>query len=265
MQTMVNQFGYFEKWRILDLSHASPFQNLALEEALVQGDVSGDFIPTVRLWVNPPAAVIGRFQDVKSEVDVEFCERNGIQIVRRFTGGGAVYHDEGNLNFTIVMPKPENIRLLEFHEINATIVQDCLKRFGLESEFVPPNSVEVSGKKISGAAAGFGRNLTLWHSSILVSTDITTPALALSPSRREFKTTHVRSRWRPVTTLEAALGKRVSLNEVKTCLLQSFHKLTDTKLEPLPLLSAEEQLMQTLLASKYSSYEWNYLGNWSNS
>jgi len=265
MQTMVNQSKYVEKWRILDLSYASVFQNLALEEALVQSDVTGGVIPTVRLWVNPPATVIGRFQDVKSEIDIEFCERNDIQIVRRFTGGGAVYHDEGNLNFTIVTPKPENIRLLEFHKINAAIVQDCLNRFGLENEFVPPNSIEVSGKKISGAAAGFGRNSTLWHSSILVSTDTATPALALSPSQREFQTTHVRSKWRPVTTLEAELGKRVSLNDVKTCLLQSFREFADSKLEPLPLLSAEEQLMRTLFASKYSSYEWNYLGMWPNS
>lgn len=263
MQTMVNQARSSRTWRILDLSYSSPFQNLALEEALVQGDLSGDFTPTIRVWVNPSAAVIGRFQDIKSEVDIEFCEQNGIQIVRRFTGGGAVYHDEGNLNFTIVMPKPESIRLLEFHKNNAYVVQDCLNRLGLKSEFIPPNSLEISGKKISGAAAGFDRKLSLWHSSILVSTDIAMPTRVLSPSRRYFKTTHVRSRWKPVTTLEAALGKHVPLSEVKTCLLRSFEKLKDSELQPLPLSDAEEQRMRALFARKYSIYEWNFLGTWS--
>jgi lipoate-protein ligase A len=264
MQTMVNQFKHLKKWRILDVSYTSAFQNLALEEALVRGDLATEFNPTVRFWVNPAAVVIGRFQDVRSEVDAEFCERNGIQVVRRFTGGGAVYHDEGNLNFTIVMPKPENMGLLEFHRINASIVQDCVNRFGLESEFVPPNSVEVSGKKISGAAACFNRRLVLWHSSILVSTNIAIPTIALSPSRIESKKTWVRSRWKPMTTLEAALGKRVQLNHVKACLLQSFQKKSNSRLQYLPMSSGEERLTDMLFANKYSRYEWNYLGTWSN-
>jgi lipoate-protein ligase A len=249
-----------EIWRILDLSYPSASQNLALEEALVQGRLSGDFTPTIRVWVNPAAAVIGRFQDVKSEVDVEFCRQKGIQIVRRFTGGGAVYHDEGNLNFTMVAPKPERMGLLELHKTNSSIVKECLKRLGLKSEFTPPNSIEVSGRKISGAAAGFHRNLSLWHWSILVSTDLAVLRLVLSPSRRYFKTTRVRSRWRPVTTLEAALGRHMPLNEVKACLLRSFEKLNDANAEPLPLSDAEEKRMHDLFTSKYSSYEWNYLG-----
>jgi lipoate-protein ligase A len=257
---MVNQFRYPEKWRVLDLSYASAHHNLALEEALFYGDLSNDFNPTVRLWVNPAATVIGRFQDVKSEVDVEFCIRNGIQVVRRFTGGGAVYHDGGNLNFTIVMPKPENIALLEFHRINASIIQDCVNRLGLESEFVSPNSIEVSSKKISGAAACFNRKLALWHSSILVSTDTAISTVALAPSRREAQTTYVRSRWKPMATLEAMLGKPAPLSCVKTHLLQSFQKMSNAKLQHMSTTSSEERLTLTLLANKYSRYEWNYLG-----
>jgi len=263
MHTMVNLAGTYETWRILDLSYASASQNLALEEALVQDDLSEDFTPTIRVWINPPAAVIGRFQDVKSEVDMKFCEQNQIQIVRRFTGGGAVYHDEGNLNFTIVMPKPESVGLLEFHKINALIIQDCLSGLGLISEFTPPNSVEIAGKKISGAAAGFYRKQSLWHASILISTDIVTATHVLSPSRRNFEATHVRSRWKPVTTLEASLGKYVPLDEVKTCLLRSFEKLNGARLQSLPLSDAETKRMHNLLLSKYSNYEWNHLGTWS--
>ena len=257
---MVNQFTYPEKWRVLDLSHPSASQNLALEEALLQGGLPNDFNPTVRLWIDPKATVIGRFQDVNSEVDVEFCRRNGIQVVRRFTGGGAVYHDGGNLNFTIVMPKPETIGLLEFHRINASIIQDCVTSLGLESVFVSPNSIEVSSKKISGAAACFGRKLALWHSSILVSTDTTISAIALAPSRREAKTTGVRSRWKPMTTLEALLGKPMPLSHAKTILLQSFQKLSNSRLQRMPTTLDEERLTLALLANKYSKYEWNYLG-----
>jgi len=262
MQTMVKQERSSDTWRILDLSYASPFQNLALEEALIQGDQSDNFTPTIRVWVDPPTAVIGRFQHVPSEVDIDFCEENNIQIARRLTGGGAVYHDEGTLNFTIVTPKPESISLLEYHRINASVIQDWLNELGLKSEFIPPNSIEFSGKKISGAAAGFSRKLSLWHSSILISTDVPMLTRALSPSRRDSNTTHVRSRWRPVTTLEEALGRHIPLNEGKACLLQSFQKLKDSKLEPLPLSHAEEQRMFTLFSGKYSSWEWRNLGTW---
>jgi lipoate-protein ligase A len=256
---MVNRKPSSETWRILEISYASPFQNLALEEALAQSTPSEGFIPTVRIWVNPPTAVLGRFQHVDSEVDIEFCERNDIRIARRFTGGGAVYHDEGNLNLTVVTQRPEGISLLEFHRKNASVVQDFLASYGLDSEFVSPNSIQIAGKKISGAAAGFCRHLALWHASTLVSTDTVTLGQVLSPSQRTFETSFTRSRWKPVTTLATTLGRHVDLSEAKETLLRSFRKLNNAKLQPGRLSDAEEQRMRLLLA-KYSSREWNRLG-----
>lgn len=188
---------------------------------------------------------------------MEVCAREGIPIVRRFTGGGAVFHDDGNLNFTVSMPTPRNVELLGFQRTMSTIVQSWLSSLGLKGEYVHPNSIEVSGKKICGAATGLGREFILWHSSILISTNIEALTRTLSPSRRHFETRHVRSNWKTVVTLEELLSEHMSMNEVKENLLRSVSKITESKLQHLPLSSTELNQMHALLAKKYSKNEWN--------
>lgn len=257
---MVTQTALEANWRLLDLSYPSVFQNLALEEALAYGTSSCIFRPTIRLWIDPPAVVVGRFQNVKTEVDTELCQENDVDIARRFTGGGAVFHDKGNLNFTVVMRRLEGIPLSKFHEINAAVILDSLHHLGLESTLVPPNSVVISGKKVSGAAAALSRDFALWHASILISTDTILLNRILSPSRHENATTHVRSRWQSVTTLQAALGRSVDIDEVKLQLLRSAQRLLGVSFEADGLRNDEELSMKSLYARKYLSNEWNFYG-----
>jgi len=258
MQTMVSQRLSQAPWRILDLSYDSAFQNLAFEEALVRSD--SNLAHTARVWVNPPAVIVGRFQDVKSEIDLELCERNNIQIARRFTGGGAVYHDAGTLNFTIVKPTRPNLPLLESYKLNASIVQNCLTLLGLNSEFVAPNSIEVSGRKICGAAAGVTRDYSLWHSSILVSTDLEILRRVLMPSRVSYGSSYIRSNWKPVVNLNDALGRNLSMAQVKESLLLSVEKISGAKPQLMQPTQAELGQMHALLNDKYSTYNWNHQG-----
>lgn len=114
MSSLVRQPVSTTEGRILNLSYPNAFQNLALEEALAKSNLSSS-ITTVRLWENPPSVILGRFQNPTDEVDIAFCNSRGIKIARRFTGGGAVYHDLGNLNFTIAGPRPKNCSLNRLH------------------------------------------------------------------------------------------------------------------------------------------------------
>jgi lipoate-protein ligase A len=148
----------------------------------------------------------------------------------------------------------------QLHEIYSKIIINSLSHLGLNCSFSSPNSVLVEGKKICGAAAALGDNFVLWHGSILVSTDIQLLEEVLAPSKIPVTTRFVRSRWRPVTTIETASGGRVSLEEVKSNLVQSIERRFEAKLVHGTLSGEEESCLGALL-SKYSSTRWNLQGN----
>jgi lipoate-protein ligase A len=247
------------KWRLLDLSYSSAFKNLALEEALARCN-SARPLPTIRTWKNRRAVVVGRFQKVSAEVDVSACRRNNVEVARRFTGGGAVFHDKGNLNLTIVTPRQRDTSVTSLNESNCGLVLDLLNKLGTKGKFIPPNTVEISGKKVSGAAAALGRDFALWHASILISTDTRLLTQVLLPSQKAEATTFTRSRWQPVITLDIALGRHLELEEVKQKLVSSFEKIYGAKYEIERLSSDEEQMMKSLYTVKYLSREWNLHG-----
>jgi len=247
--------------RILNLSYPSAFQNLALEEALATGDLPLRST-TVRLWENPPAVVLGRFQNPTDEVDIAFCESRGIRIARRFTGGGAVFHDPGNLNLTIAAPRPKGSSLTELHRGYTTIILRALKNFGIQGSFAPPNTIQVLGKKIAGGAAWVGKQNVLWHASILISTDTQTLIQALSPGRTTNTTDFVRSKWQQVTTLKEATGKLVELAAVKRELTSTCERQLQFKLQDGQLTGSETRGMTKLLAEKYLRDDWNLHGHW---
>lgn len=247
------------EWRLLDINYDSVFRNLALEEALITCQQPASETPKIRIWFNPPAIVAGRFQDIQLEADATLCMRKGIAIARRFTGGGTVYHDQGNLNVTIVTWEPI-IDLQTIQHRNIAIVKETLLRMGAESTITNSNSISVEGKKISGASLAVKRNLVLWHASLLVSTDLHTVTQVLSPSRKRFTTNRVRSRWQPVTNLQTALSRPVQTSEVKEQILNTVQDMFDTRLRPSQLSPSEENMTTRLHELKYATAEWNNEG-----
>jgi len=196
---------------------------------------------------------------VNLEVDTNLCKKHGVAIVRRFTGGGAVYHDEGNLNFTILNRRQDET-LATIHEINSSYIIAALRNMGLQSECVAPNSVHLDGRKISGAACALNSHYVLWHASILVSTNTTILRQVLSPSRETIQSKFVRSKWRPVTTLNEHLSKPVNVEEFSLQLTRSIRQLTGVDVEPGRLSKTEEEMSRTLYDRKYGSTRWNLHG-----
>jgi lipoate-protein ligase A len=248
-----------ENWRVLDLSRNSVRENLALEEALARSRHPAS-PPTMRVWVNPRGVVVGRFQEVSAEVNVPFCEQNNIQVGRRFTGGGAVFHDEGNLNLTVVSSRQRGKSLNDVYKANSAIISNMLEELGVRSDYVPPNSIEISGKKVSGSAAALGRDFAFWHASVLVSTNEQMLNDALQPSRLAARTHFIRSKWQPIATLQSASGQRLELGEIKRRLIDSCETCFGVELERGELSSGEERVVKSLYDMKYSKAEWNLLG-----
>jgi lipoate-protein ligase A len=246
-------------WRLLDISYDSVYKNLALEEALITAKQPDAKTPKIRIWSNPPAVVAGRFQDPPLEADVSLCMRKQITIARRFTGGGTVYHDQGNLNFTLVTWEPV-INLQVIQQRNISILRETLLRMGVESTITSPNSISVQGRKIAGASLALKHNLVLWHASLLVSTDLETVNQVLSPSRETFPTNRVRSKWQPVTNVQTEVSRPVEIAEIKKHILSSVEDIFDIRLKRSQLSSHEETITSQLHDLKYATSEWNNEG-----
>ncbi len=247
-------------WRLLDLEYPDAPSNLALEESIARSVGEGKSPPTLRLWRNRNAAVIGENQSAAAELQLEACKELGVEVVRRFTGGGAVYHDLGNLNYSICTRKLP-LSSTDLHQsifklsLDCTIA--CLEILGIESNRIPINTIVVQGKKISGGAGAIRWGSTFYHGSILVSTHLETMwrilRWAQPPTPRRF----VQSTRLPVTSVKAELGKETSVEEVQEALKDAFTRTFRAHLVQGTVTEEESGMVSALVREKYGTDEWN--------
>ena len=165
------------RWRLLRFESLDPHLNLAIDEAILMAVEAGTAPNTLRLWRNPRSVVLGVCEEIEDEVELAACERLGVQVLRRFTGGGTVYHDQGNLNWTIAVRREPSMfgEILDSSEIFQTFVKPistALRTLGLEPELRPPASIFIDGMKVSGMAASVKRGAVLCHGSLLLNSNI---------------------------------------------------------------------------------------------
>ncbi|MEC8033304.1 MAG: lipoate--protein ligase family protein [Bacteroidota bacterium] len=171
----MDQFEYVLMQRILgdhirwiNSPSNDPVTNLAFERWALEEDV--DERPLFYCYTNRPSIVIGRNQQLFAEVNVPFCDEQGIQICRRVSGGGTVYHDMGNLNIGLVMPK--SLKLVNDYHFFLDWPRQALQRHGLDTVLNTRNAILCHGKKISGSAQFAGRNKLLTHCTLLVDSNL---------------------------------------------------------------------------------------------
>lgn len=251
-----------ETWRLIDEEYRdNPFMNLAVEEAIPRSVGEGKSPNTVRFWHNSNTIVLGCFQSAKLEVNMEACKETKTQIVRRFTGGGAVYHDSGNLNYAISLRKgskivpDENLQAV-FQRLSEGAVWG-LQALGVRAEFKPVNDIHVEGKKISGAAGSIKWNTTFHHGCILVSSDLEILGKVLNVPRAKLEDKHVASVQKRVTTVRDELGRGVSTTEVRDAIVKGIENCYGVRVEAGNLTAEEMRLAEELYQTKYSRLEWN--------
>jgi lipoate-protein ligase A len=236
-----------------------PYMNLAFEEAVYRCVGAGLVDDTLRIWRNRRAVVIGCFQDAREEVRLDVAERLGVAVVRRFTGGGAVYHDLGNVNYALSVKVGESSTtyagVYEKYLRGALL---ALEKLGARPHLENINDVVVGDKKVSGTAATVGRGAEFIHGAILVSTDLTvlSSVLKVSPAKLlDKKVSEVKYR---VATLEQLLGRRISYREVVSALVEGFCELLGA--EPYFDLPSKEELevARILWEGRYRTPEWNF-------
>lgn len=195
-------------------AQTDPYYNLALEKCLFDEVSAGKTI--LYLWQNDNTIVIGKNQNPLSELRLEEFISNQGKLARRLSGGGAVYHDVGNLNFSFIS------RSTEVGEVSyQNILTEALLEFGLEASFNGKNDLLIGGKKFSGNAAYDDGNIICQHGTLLVNTDVEKMSYYLTPDLSKLERNHVKSISARVTNL-SELCSKVSIDSLMQAIIRSL-------------------------------------------
>jgi lipoate-protein ligase A len=234
------------------------FTAMAIDEALLKLNAEGRSPNTVRFWRWLPSTVsIGCFQSVEREVALEVAKRYGVDVVRRITGGGAVFHDhDGELTYSVVCRQgdvPDDI--IESYRLICGGLVRGLGELGLQAEFKPVNDILVNGKKISGSAQTRRWGAVLQHGTVLVDPDIRRMFELLKVSPEKISDKFIVSVYERVTTVKRELGKKPDFEEVRNAMRAGFEESLGVKLLE-GELTQEELGLAAKLRPKYASQEW---------
>lgn len=235
-----------DKFNFITHTNHDPYFNLASEEYLLK-QKDGFYL---YLWINAPSVIVGVNQNAFKEVNLDYTNTNGIKVVRRLTGGGAVYHDLNNINYTIIAPYHESENL--YKEFSAPIIE-YLSTLGIKAEFSGRNDILVDGKKISGNAQTVYNGRVMHHGTLLFDTDSSVLASALNPSKLKMESKGIKSVRSRVINIKDCLKKPLTvmgfLDGLKQKFLQNSISYEFSK--------KDIDAINKLVEQKYSTYEWN--------
>lgn len=230
--------------------NTNPYFNLAMEEYLLKNSTEDLFI----LWRNKPSVIVGKNQNTLSEINLEYVKENSIPVVRRQSGGGAVFHDLGNINFTFITNN--NNSFSDFKKFTQPII-DLLKTMGLDATFSGRNDLLIDGKKFSGNAQYNYRNKVMHHGTLLFSSQITDLSNALKVKSIKFEGKGIKSVKSRVTNISEHLDTKMSVLEFKDLIMNYMASIdSDNKLYTL----SKEDIdgIEKLVEKKYNTWEWNF-------
>lgn len=253
----------FSKWRLLELDKNNAAMNMAIDEAILINCSKGKSPNTIRLYEWLPSAVsIGYFQNPKAEVDLEKCKEEGIDVVRRITGGGAVFHDNmGEVTYSLIASEEERIipkDILRSYQMICGCIIEGLLSLGVEASFQPVNDIVVAGKKISGNAQTRRLGMVLQHGTILVDADLDKMFQLLKVSDEKIRDKMISSAEKRVTTLNKELSKKPSHEKVAEALEKGFKKSIGIKLAKGKITDEEMTLAEKLSKEKYANKDWTF-------
>lgn len=228
-----------------------PYFNMAFDEYCLESLPIDE--PVFYLWQNRPAVIIGFNQEVNTEVNLDYLRANGIELVRRVTGGGAVYHDLGNLNYTIV-GRSENLER-DYPEY-AALLMKALQTLGVPATLSGRNDILVEGKKVSGFAKRVCKDRLMVHGTLMYQVDVDVLTHVLNPSPTKLQSKGVSSVRSRVANLREYLPQiadvRMFSQQLEAILSNHYtdaeYRLSDTDLGHI----------RQLRDAKFAQWEWNY-------
>lgn len=231
--------------------NTNPYFNLAVEEHFLKNSEEECFI----LWRNAPCIVIGKNQNALSEINMEYVKEKDIIVIRRLSGGGAVFHDLGNINFTFITNRDKNDGI-NFSKFTQPIIA-ALKDLSINAEFSGRNDITIDGKKFSGNAQYYHKNRVLHHGTLLFSGNLTDLSQALKVKAQKFEDKSVKSVASRVTYISHHLPSPMAVLEFKDYL--EGHVLKANGISKVYELSESDlQNIKKLARERYSTWEWNF-------
>ena len=192
--------------KYIRLKTTDPYYNLAVEEYLLKNSDEDIFM----LWQNSPSVIIGKNQNAYAEVDLDYAKIRGINVVRRITGGGAVYHDGGNVNYTFITSE-EKATSLDYSYFTRPVI-DALASLGLECKLCGRNDLEIDGKKVSGNAQFSTNGRILHHGTLLFDADVKEMSSVLRVDKEKLEYKAVKSHKSRVTNISLLLDENITVD-----------------------------------------------------
>ena len=240
------------KLSYLDLTTTDPAFNLAAEQYVF------DALPRDRmyfmLWQNDNAIIVGKYQNTFAEINEAYVKEHGIRVVRRLSGGGAVYHDLGNLNFTFIADAG-TLSTLNFTIFCEPVIR-TLAKFGVTAEVNGRNDMTIDGRKFSGNSQYLKQGRVMHHGTILFDSDLSVVSNALRVDESKFQSKASKSVRSRVTNVAAYLSAPVSLPEFRSALLADIAQSVGG--EAYAFSAADLAAIEKLRAERYGTWEWNY-------
>lgn len=235
-----------------------PTLNLAIEEYCVRNLFTGNDMVTqdyLLFYINNPSVIIGKHQNTIEEINTDYVKENNVNIVRRISGGGAVYHDEGNLNFSFIT-KYSHDSIHNFKKFTQPVI-DCLADLGIIAELNGRNDITVNGKKISGNAQFSNTRSMFSHGTLLFDSSLENVVQALNVKQEKIESKGIKSIRSRVVNIYELLNDKMSIEEFRTCLLKKMYGSMD-KIEKYDLTDDDWKKIEDLSNEKYRNWDWNY-------
>ena len=232
-------------FRIIDTGVREGRANIAFDAALIEERQSGRVPDSIRFLSFPPTALIGRHQDLSREIDLDYCEKQGVGTVRRITGGGAIYLDEGQLGWELVFHRA-SLGIAALPDVAREICNAAaagLQALGVDARFRPRNDIEVGGRKISGTGGFYDGDVLIYQGTVLVDLNAQRMVNALRVPQSKLAKRELDSAAQRVVTLKELLGPGTpDLEMIKLALLKGFKDVLGIEAEYGEITAGEEAL-----------------------
>ncbi len=235
----------------INRQESNPYFNIAAEEFILK-NINEEIL---MFWKNEPCVIIGKHQNTLREVNTKFTEENNIPVIRRISGGGTVFHDKGNINYTLITEPESKTSLVDFHKFTRPVI-DFFKTLGLDVRFEGKNNLTLDGKKFSGNSGHVFKNRVLHHGTLLYQTNLDWLNNVINKNTENIKDksiTSVRasvtniSDYLPMVTMEDFMESMIAFF-ISYFNIKNTRQLSDKEINDINLLAKE----------KYHTWKWNY-------
>ena len=249
-----------ERWRLIDSGLCEPAYTGAADEAIARARAAGEVQTTLHFYTRKtPTISMGYFEKVGESVNLPLCKRDGVFILRRVSGGSAIYTDKGQIIYALIgLAKefPHNVNE-SYGRICSAVIRG-LAHLGIGADFKPINDVQIDGKKVSGSAQLRKWGALLQHGTMILELDRERMFSYLRINREKLEKQGVNRPQDRVTSLYEATGRRFSRGEVVTALVKGFEDEFGVEIAAGELTEWERNEIGRLIEEKYGNDDWNY-------